>query len=322
MSHRRTTLSGLAAASALLLALAACGTDSAGAGAGDDPGQDGGQTVVTSFYPLQFATAQIAGDRADVSVLTKPGTEPHDLELGAQDIAAMASADLVVYAKGFQPAVDEAMAQVSPARVLDVSAAARLTLAPAADEHEHEGESEQEHGAHSGQDPHFWLDPHRYAAVAKAVGERFAVNDPAHAAAYGKNTDAFVKKLSTLDAEYQAGLASCTNKVLVTSHSAFGYLAERYGFEQHGISGLSPEAEPSAATLKQIGDLVRDEGVTTIYQETLVEGRFAETVANTAGVKLATLDPVEGINDTSAGHDYFEVMRSNLATLRAGQGCR
>lgn len=322
MSRNLTQLPTLAGAAALLLALSACGSSSS---ASDGVG-DGSPAVVTSFYPLAFATSQIAGGAVDVSVLTKPGAEPHELELGAQDIVAMTKAKLVIYADGFQPAVDEATAQVDPSHLLDVAAAADLTLESTEDGREH-GESPAEHAEqdkdhdHAGNDPHFWLDPLRYAAVAKTIGLRLATDDPANAAAYGKNTDAFVAKLTALDRDYRAGLTSCTHKVIVTSHSAFGYLAQRYGLDQHGIAGLSPEVEPSAAGLKQINDLVRTEGITTVYQETLVEGRFAETVAASTGAKLATLDPIEGINDKSAGSDYFEVMRSNLKALRAGQGC-
>lgn len=308
----------LAAATALVLTATACGSSSeASSGA---PSTTGG-AVVTSFYPIQFATQQITGGALPVSVLTKPGAEPHDLELAPQDIAAMTTARLVIYADGFQPAVDEAMAEVKPASVLDVADAAQLTLTAA--EEEHEGESAEEHEAHDhgGNDPHFWLDPQRYAAVAKAIGTRLATDDPAHAAAYAKNTAAFVEKLTALDGELKDGLASCRSKVLVTSHAAFGYLAQRYGLEQHGITGISPEAEPSAAGLKQISDLVRSEGVRTIYQETLVEPHFAQTVAGTTGATVATLDPLEGITGESAGKDYFEVMRSNLTALQKGLSC-
>lgn len=324
MTRSRITLPTLAGTAALLLAVSACsGSSSAAEGGGD-----GKPTVVTSFYPLAFATSQIAGGAVDVSVLTKPGAEPHDLELGAQDIVAMTRARLVIYADGFQPAVDDATAQVEPSHLLDVAAAADLTLEATEDGHAHAGESAAQHAEqdaqhdHAGNDPHFWLDPLRYAAVAKAIGLRLAADDPGNAAVYSKNTAAFVAKLTALDREYRDGLKSCTNKVIVTSHSAFGYLAQRYGLQQHGIAGLSPEVEPSAAGLKQINDLVRTQGVTTVYQETLVESRFAETVATSTGAKLATLDPIEGINDKSAGSDYFEVMRSNLSALRQGQGCR
>lgn len=278
--------------------------------------------VVTSFYPIQFATQQITGGAVPVSVLTKPGAEPHDLELSPQDIGGMTKARLVVYADGFQPAVDEAVGLVDPAKVLDVADAAKLTLT-LAEESGHAGETDPQHDdhGHSGSDPHFWLDPSRYAAVAEAISARLVKDDPQHAATYTKNTAVFVEKLSELDDEMRRGLEQCRTKQLVTSHAAFGYLAARYGFQQHGITGVSPEAEPSASALKAVADLVSSSGVTTIYQETLVEPHFAQTVAGSTGAKVATLDPIEGITSASVGRDYFEVMRSNLVALRDGQGC-
>jgi zinc transport system substrate-binding protein len=250
----------------------------------------------------------------------------------------MTKARLVVYADGFQPAVDDAMAQVDPSHVLDVAAAARLTLPATEEGHDHGGAegpsvegtappTDAPHASgdghdHAADDPHFWLDPQRYAAVARAIGARLAKDDPADAATYEKNTAAFVARLTALDRSYRTGLASCRSTVVVTSHAAFGYLAQRYGLDQHGIAGISPEAEPSAAGLKAVSDLVRSEGVTTIFQETLVEPQLADTIARSTGATVATLDPVEGITDASAGRDYFEVMRSNLAALRKGLGCR
>jgi zinc transport system substrate-binding protein len=313
MGHR---LSTSLLAVAVLAVTAACGTSAPGEGA------SGELSVVTSFYPIEFATQRIAGEAVDVSVLTKPGAEPHDLEIAGQDLARMTDASQLIYSKGFQPAVDEAAEQVDSSKILEVSEAANLTLT-AAEEEGHEGESEEEHSEHShdGGDPHFWLDPQRYAAVAEAIGARLAELDPDRATTYHSNTDAFVAELTALDKEFSTGLQSCSIKELVTSHTAFTYLAERYGFEQHGIAGVSPEAEPSAAALKEITDLVRKQGVTTIYQETLVEPHFAETVASSTGAEVATLDPIEGITDASAGKDYFEVMRSNLAALREGQAC-
>ncbi|NUQ32789.1 MAG: zinc ABC transporter substrate-binding protein [Dermatophilaceae bacterium] len=299
------------------LSLGACTTNST-AGAVDAP-------IVTSFYPLQFATQQVVGDTAKVTALTRPGVEPHDLELAPQDIGGMTKARLVVYADGFQPAVDEAVGLVDAAKVLDVADAAKLVPA-SGDEDQHEGESADEHDEHAGHghgtdDPHFWLDPSRYAAVAEAISARLSKDDPSRASTYARNTAAFVEKLSQLDDEMRVGLAQCRTSELVTSHGAFAYLAARYGFHQQGITGLSPEAEPSATALKAVSDLVSSAGVTTIYQETLVEPHFAQTVAQSTGAKVATLDPIEGITSATRGSDYFEIMRSNLVTLREGQGC-
>ncbi|GAB3883524.1 metal ABC transporter substrate-binding protein [Terrabacter terrigena] len=321
--HRRAAATAAAAAAVAATAALALGGCSAASTAGE-----AGSPIVTSFYPIQFATQQVVGNAAEVTVLTRPGAEPHDLELAPQDIGGMTRARLVVYADGFQPAVDEAVGLVDGAKVLDVAAAAKLVPA-SADEPGHEGESpgqheehakHDEHG-HGADDPHFWLDPSRYAAVAQAISARLSADDPAKASTYARNTAVFVEKLSQLDDELRVGLRQCRTKQLVTSHGAFAYLAARYGFHQQGITGMSPEAEPSAAALKAVSDLVSSAGVTTIYQETLVEPHFAQTVAQSTGAKVATLDPIEGITSATRGSDYFEVMRSNLATLREGQGC-
>ena len=170
-------------------------------------------------------------------------------------------------------------------------------------------------------DPQFWRDPQRYSEVAKAIADRLARVDPAHRADFERNARTFEDQLAALSEELTTGLATCQRKDIVTSHSAFGYLAQRFGMRQIAINGLSPGAEPRAGTLAVISVYVRTHGVTTIYAETLVSPAIAQTVAKETGARMATLDPIEGLTDRSAGKDYFEVMRSNLSALQAGQGC-
>ncbi|SDY92801.1 zinc transport system substrate-binding protein [Geodermatophilus africanus] len=305
-------------ASAAALALAGCGSSEGAAADGGD-----GLTVVAGFYPLEWAAQRVAGDRADVSSLTPAGAEAHDLELAPQDVAAVAEADLLVYLEGFQPALDEAAQNEAGDTAWDAGRAADLTRI--ADEHAHEGETAEEHAEHAEEgeatDPHFWLDPVRLASVGDALAERLAEADPDGAATYEQNAAALRTDLEALDAEMQAGLAGCAVDTLVTGHDAFGYLGDRYGLEVVGISGLSPSAEPSPAAQAEISELVRERGVTTVYTETLVDPAVAETVATEAGVRTAVLDPLEGLTDESAGSDYLEVMRANLATLQEGQSC-
>lgn len=315
--NMRTTRALTAATAAL--ALAGCGgAESASAGGGD------GLTVVAGFYPLEWAAQRIGGDRADVSSLTPPGAEAHDVELSPQDVAAVAEADLLVYLAGFQPALDEAAQQEAADTAWNAGGAADLVRTTQEDIHE--GETAEEHGEHAedadaAPDPHFWLDPLRLAAVGDALAERLTEVDPDGAADYERNAAALRADLAALDAELQAGLADCAVDTLVTGHEAFGYLGGRYGLEVVGIGGLSPSAEPSPAAQAQIAELVRERGVTTVYTETLVDPAVAETVAREAGVRTAVLDPLEGLTAESAGSDYLEVMRANLATLREGQGC-
>lgn len=304
------------------LALAACGDDAEPAPGGSAAPLE----VLTSFYPLEFVTEKVAGDRASVANLTKPGAEPHDLELTPSDVAAVADADLVVVLKGFQPAVDDAVGAQSSNNVLDVTEAARLDITSDHEEHADEQSSahaEEEGDSHTegGVDPHFWLDPTRLADVSDQIADRLSEVDPSGATQYAANAKALRAELQALDGELTAALERCTNRTIVTSHEAFAYLAQRYDLEQVGIAGLSPENEPDAATLAAVTDFVKKNSVSTIYYETLVSPDIAETVARETGATTAVLDPIEGLSDESAASDYVGIMRANLATLRAGQAC-
>lgn len=293
-----------AAVIAALLLLAGCGSDDGGGDAGDR------LDVVAGFYPLEWAASRIGGDRIEVSSLTAPGAEPHDLELTPRDVAGVSDADLLVYLGGFQSAVDEAAESQAGDHAWDVAEAADLSLT--AEEHE-EGEESA--------DPHFWLDPTRLADVGDALADQLAEVDPDGAETYEQNAATLREDLETLDAEMTDGLTGCTVDTIVTSHDAFGYLAERYGFEVVGVTGLSPSTEPPADQLAALADLVTERGATTVYTETLIDPSVAETVADEAGVRTAVLDPFEGLTDESAGDDYLAVMRANLATLQQGQTC-
>ncbi len=294
----------LTATTAVLL-LAGCGTNGAAA--------DGRLQVVAGFYPLEWATARVGGDRVDVTSLTPPGAEAHDLELAPRDVGQIVDADLLVHLEGFQPAVDEAAANEAADHSWDAGTAAHLIPAAEADGHgdEHDGSL----------DPHFWLDPTRLADVGDALADQLAERDPDSATTYERNAAGLRADLEALDGEIEDALADCRVDTLVTSHEAFGYLGDRYGLEVVGISGISPSQEPDPAALAQIADLVAERGVTTVYTETLVDPAVAETVADESGVATAVLDPLEGLTDASSGEDYLAVMRANAATLSDGQSC-
>jgi zinc transport system substrate-binding protein len=286
--------------------------------------------VVAAFYPLQFVATHIGGDKVAVVNLTEPGVEPHDLELTPKQVGKIADADLVLYIKGFQPAVDEAVEQNPAKAVVEASTAAPFeeTGAEAAlesEEHAEEGTQEEgtEEEAHPGEehgDPHIWLDPSKLAKITTAVSDRLAAADPGGAETYRANAAKLAGDLAALDSEYRAGLARCSRKAFVTSHAAFGYLAKRYGLEQVPIAGISPEEEPSPQRVAAVQQLVRDKGITTVFFETLVNPKLAETIARDTGARAEVLDPVEGIEAGSSA-DYFTVMRANLEALRKAMAC-
>ncbi|MFF3329709.1 metal ABC transporter substrate-binding protein [Streptomyces sp. NPDC002888] len=315
--RRLIPVTSVAAATVLGLAtLSACSGESAAAGNTDK------FDVVASFYPMAFLAEQIGGDHVHVTSLTEPGQEPHDLEISVRQTAALDESDAVLYLKNLQPAVDDAVTQSQVKTKIDAASLTSL------EKHGNEvGGHAAEHDDHkndelAGLDPHIWLDPVRYSQVAEGVGKAFEKADPDHAADYRKNTATLVKKLGDLNTEFKDGLADTRTKVFITTHAAFGYLAERYGLTEEAINGLDPESEPSAARVKDLEKMAAADGVTTVFYETLVSDKTAKTVAKDADLKTDVLDPIEGITKKSRGEDYFSVMKSNLKALQTALGTK
>ncbi|MFG2866838.1 metal ABC transporter substrate-binding protein [Streptomyces sp. NPDC048338] len=304
-----------------LVSLSACSGTSDAAG----KNSDGKLDVVASFYPMQYLAEQIGGDHVAVTTLTKPGVEPHDLDLKPRQIGELGEAGYILYLKGVQPAVDDAIKQAGVEHTVDAATLTELEAHGTAVGHEHGGEHGAEEGhdhGEAGTDPHIWLDPVKYAEVAKGVGASLEKADPANAADYRKNTDALVKKLGDLDTAFASGLRNTATKTFITTHSAFGYLAERYGLDQEGITGIDPESEPSPARVKELQDIAKKDKVSTVFFETLASDKTAKTLAGDTGLRTDVLDPLEGITDKSRGDDYIEVMQSNLAALKKALGAK
>ncbi|MFI9818962.1 metal ABC transporter substrate-binding protein [Streptomyces sp. NPDC052013] len=302
--------------------LTGCAGDSAAAGNTEK------FDVVASFYPMAFLAEQIGGDHVNVTSLTQPGQEPHDLEISAKQTAQLEESDAALYLKGLQPSVDEAIGQSGVKTKIDAATLTSLDehgteTGGHAEEHadEHEGH-DHGHEGEGGKDPHIWLDPVKYAEVAEGVGAAFEKADPDHAADYKKNTQALVKKLTALDGTFRTGLENRKSDVFITTHAAFGYLAERYGLIEESITGLDPESEPSGARVKELSKVAGEDGVNTVFYETLVSDKTAKTLAADAGLKTDVLDPIEGITEKSRGDDYFQVMEANLKALRSALGAK
>jgi zinc transport system substrate-binding protein len=267
--------------------------------------------VVAAFYPVQEAAQRVGGDLVEVTNLTAPGVEPHDLELTPNQVEAIATADVVLYlGDGFQPAVQDAISDAQGVAV-DLLEGMPTVQPPAGSE------------AGLTADPHVWLDPTLYMKMIDHVRAAFARADAGHAARFSANAEAFTRQISELDVAYRAGLASCRRTTIVTNHAAFGYMASEYGLTQVAISGLAPDEEPSAQRLADLAALVRREGITTIFTEELVSPKVAQTLADEVGVKTAVLHTLEGLTDQelAAGQGYLSQMHENLTTLEAALGC-
>lgn len=281
------------------------------------PDDGEGVQVAAGFFPIAEAAEIVGGDRVEVENLTPAGSDPHDVELASDEVDLILDADLLLYlGGGFQPGVEE-LAGRRDGPSVDLLDGVE-TIEGGSDEHEGDDEHEGEEI-----DPHVWLDPLRYAALVERVGEALADVDPEAAATYEASADAHAEEIRALDERFAGRLAACERDLLVVSHAAFGYLADRYDLRQEAITGISPESEPDPRRLAELTDLVRSEGVTTVFTETLVSPEVAETLAREAGVGTAVLNPLEGLTEEerAAGETYLSVMESNLETIAEALGC-
>ena len=324
----------LAAVAVLALAgsLASCAalspeSDSTAAASGAAPtaAASGALTVSTSFYPIQYLAQAIGGEHVAVTSVTPTNVEPHDFELSPKDVTALSASSLVLYVSGFQPSLDDALAQVSGPTVVDLAGSVDLVHHDGVEEEHEEGATEgateaaHDHGAAAALDPHFWLDPVRMQAAAKAVEAALAQADPAHADDYAANLDTLNATLTDLNTSYSTGLGHCERTTFVTSHAAFGYLADRYSLTQASISGVDPESEPSPAELAEVKKVVESTGTTTIFTEELVSPETAQAVAAETGAQTRVLSPIESAPESG---DYAGAMRTNLEELRTALSCQ
>jgi len=281
------------------------------AGCQQTPAPAGKPLVVASFFPMYDFARQVAADRAQVISLVPPGVHGHDWEPSPQDVAQVRRARVFVYnGAGFEPWADKLVKEAAGPSTVVVAASAGLTVARA--------------GGDGGLDPHVWLDPILAKSEVEAIRAALARGDPGGKAAYAANADAYGARLAALDARFDAGLRDCARREVVVSHAAFGYLTRRYRLEQIAVMGLAPQAEPSPAALAAIVRVARERKVSTIFLEPLVSPRLAETLAREVGVRLLTLNPIEGVTrqEATEGTGYLELMARNLESLRDGLGCK
>lgn len=327
----RWMLAAMATAAALVVA--AC--------AGDQPaatGSDDRPLVVATTSILADITANVVGDLARVEVIMDIDTDPHDFEPSARQVALLRDADVVV-ANGLdleeglvatlQAAADDGVTvlEVAP----QVNPLARSDE-PLLDNHSHEGDSDghlddghlddKPHGEEAGhehgdEDPHFWMDPTRVALAAEVIASTVAANTTIDPDALEANTEAYTAELGELDAELAAQFATIApeQRLLVTNHDAFGYLAERYGFTIVGtvIPTGSELAEPSASALAELAGLITELGVPAIFTENTSSPDLAETLAAEVGSAVSVVPLYSdslGAPDSEAA-TYVMLMRTN-----------
>lgn len=309
---------------ALVLGLAACGSDDAESGS-SEPTADAIHVVATTTQVADMAR-NVAGDRASVAGILTPNSDPHDYEPRPNDAKSLADATVVFRSGGD---VDDWLGDLinsagSKARTVDLSEAVETHEGGHAHEHEDEdGHEEDEHGHEDGIDPHWWQDPRNGEAAVRRIAAVLSEADPAGRATYERNADRYVGRLQALD----TAIAACMERIpaskrkLVTNHDALGYFADRYGIEVVGavIPALSTQAKASAGETQELVRTIRREGVTTIFPESSVNPKLEHAIADESGAKVGpalwadTLGPKD-----STGATYLGSLRFNATAMADG----
>lgn len=299
---------GLLFVSISALLLGACGNSTAS--------EDGKLNIVTTFYPVYEFTKQVAGDEANVDLLVKAGTEVHDYEPSAKDIARIQEADVFVYEnENMETWVHDVEESIDTSKVSVISATEGILLLPGSEEGEDHDHSEEGH-SHA-YDPHVWLSPARAITLVETIRDSLVAKYPEKKVTFETNAAAYIEKLDALDAKYSETLSAAKQKYFVTQHTAFAYLALDYGLKQVSITGVAADEDPTPSRLAELTDYINKYGIKYIYFEENASKSVAETLANETGVQLDVLNPLESLTDEDMknGKDYISVMEDNLTAL-------
>lgn len=273
-------------------------------------------TIVTTFYPMYEFTKQVVGDEANVEILIDAGTEPHDYEPSAKDIAKISDADVFVYnSDEFETWVKDIVENLKKQDVTVIDASQSIDLVEGQSDHD---EEDHDHDHDHELDPHVWLDPVLAKKEVETICNVLVKKYPDKQDIFEENAQNYIKELDTLNQEYVDAFAQAKNKTFVTQHAAFGYLANQYGLTQEAISGISPDQEPSPSRMAELKKYIEEHDVSVIYFETSASSKVAKTLAKETGVELAVLNPLESLTkqEQESGENYLSIMRQNLSALK------
>ncbi len=300
----------LCAAAVMSIALSGCGSDSKGS-KGSKGSKSSAQSEISkikvsvSFDAMKELTEAVGDDRVEVSTIIPDGTEPHDFEPKAKDLAALSMAKVFVYnGLGMEAWAADAVKSANNPNLVAVEASKGVDPIKNTDA----GEI-KEHGQY---DPHVWISLKGAETEVKNIKDALVKADPANKAYYEKNCNDFVSKLEDLYTDYQKRFQSVGKKTFVTGHAAFAYLCRDFGLKQNSVEDVFAEGEPSAQQLSELAKYCKANKVTTIFSEKTASADISKTLAREVGAKVETIYTFESKEENKS---YQARMRSNLSKI-------
>ena len=272
--------------------------------------------IVATDFPCYDFARQVAGDRADVTMLLKPGTEAHAYDPTPADILAISDADLFVFIGGESDAwADSILAGFDadgPATLRLMDRVSDLVLEEVGHAHDEAPEY----------DEHIWTSPVNAARMVASIGDALSDIDPENAQYYRDNADAYNAQIDAIDAEIRAIVEGAPRKTLVfADRFPFAYLVREYGLDYlAAFPSCTADTEPSANVLMALIETVAREGIPTVYTIELSTQAVAKTIAEETGAGILTLHSMQTVSQSEfdAGETYVSLMQKNVEALREG----
>jgi zinc transport system substrate-binding protein len=262
-----------------------------------------------TIFPIYDAAKNVGKDKIALTNLVPFGTEAHEFEPKAKDIAKLSKCDVFITSgEVFEPWSTKIINSLKiKDKTIDMSKKVKLIKV----------------GDQGSYDPHYWLNIENQIAITKEIVSLLSKKDPANSKTYEANGAEYIKKLTTLKAEYEA-IRKCKNKKVIVNHDAFRYLSNEYGIKQYSISGMSPDAKPTAKQIADLIEIAKKEKINTVFFEEFASDKVAKTIAKEANIKTDALRPVENITieENRKNIGYIEIMKSNLQKLLGAMECR
>lgn len=276
--------------------------------------------VYASFYPVYYLAEQIGRDKIDLNIIIPNGSEPHDYEPSMREMANAENSNIFIYnGAGMEPWAEKLANNLNGKGVKTLNLSQYVELVEVFeeeyDDHDDGDHDDHNHGLY---DPHIWLDPINMEKMAYEVMSEFTKLDNENEDFYKSNYEEFSSKLEELDLKYKKELENKIRDTILVSHQAFGYMANRYGFKQVSVTGITPHEEPSPKTIAKLLDIIKDEGYDYIFLESLASPKVVELLAKEGELKVLELNPISGLTkeQQDKSQDYFTLMEQNLENLK------
>lgn len=283
--------------------------------------------VIATLFPLYDFSREIAGERAEVTLLLPPGMEPHGFEPKPEDIFRVSKADIFIYTdKYMEPWAVSLVKGIGNKTLLVVDSGKGAKFLPAGEEDEHDGHGHGKGIGHGeGMDPHIWLDFTNAQRMVENIAAGMAAKDPANRKYYADRAAAYNKRLADLDEKFRQGLSTCSSRMFLHGgHYAFGYMAARYGLNYKSAYAVSANAEPTPKKIAEMVSLIKKNGLKYIFYEELISPTMADAIARESGASMLKLHGAHNVarDELDGGVTFISLMERNLENLRKGLGCR